>query len=244
MRTTFLNSGHIRAFGFSKIGRAHFSKGVENQDRYQFGGDGRWFYCALADGVSSASKASLGAEYAVEAVREMALSLWSVGEATISLDALCNQLVRRWRMLVDNSEYSEFATTINFVIGLESIIIAGRIGDGGVFLQSPAGIILWKADEFCQPVTPALSNVVRRKDFEIAVMPRLHPINFLLMSDGISKEVEDGEELKLLEYLTTSLSNKDNSIIANEVIGWMSFLEQRNDDDKSFCFARVGGNIC
>ena len=55
-----------------------------------------------------------------------------------------------------------------------------------------------------------------------------------MMSDGIAKEVAANSELGLLDYLT-SLHTKSHSTVSYELTEWMNFLEQRNDDDKSFC---------
>lgn len=228
----------FRAIGYSKTGNSHLTKGLKNQDRYHFEHDDEWFYCALADGVSSAPMADKGADFAIETIRSLALSLRSTTVSTLTKDDLRTKVVRGWRSRVKEN-YSDYATTINFVIGLSDVLIVGRIGDGAIVLRTNVNHIVWNANDLCCAETPALSNVVHREDVEIALLPRQGPSTFYMMSDGIAKEIEEGSEMALLSYLT-EFHDKAHQKVSKELLEWMKFLDERNADDKSICVIQAG----
>lgn len=224
-----------RWLAYSKCGNNHIKKGLPNQDCCLFGTAGTASYMALADGVSSAPGALEGAAAAVQTVKKLAAVI-DKGELDIhDISQIKRYVVQKWK---DNfiCAWDEYASTLNLAVRKGSKVLIGQIGDGIIIPDSDVShIMTGEETEFYTSETYALGERVLAKSFRFELLEGDVKQGILMASDGIAKEIGEGSELGLRDYIH-DLSKKDESIIKDELSNWFEVLDNKNGDDKSIAF--------
>lgn len=228
----------LSAVTCSKIGQNHVEKGIENQDSILFRktSDNDWIL-VLADGVSSAKNAKVGSSLAVKVIEDIYERIVSVEKKSFDLDALKIAIVKTWKSEIE-SEWDEYATTLNFAIAIDDEIIIGQIGDGLIVARIDGEIeIFTESEDFYTTETNALGTAVRKSAFTVVSKKVNKSLDIYMTSDGIGKEVADDSRCDMGAYLSQMLLCEKEQI-GKELETWIDGLGKKNGDDKSIGFVR------
>lgn len=231
----FYRKEKCRAFTYSRIGENHTLAGQDNQDKVVFETMDDSWYMVIADGVSSATCAREGAQAAVGVIRKLCEKISADKSLLNEIDAIKVYVVKGWKEQI-NTDWDEYATTINFVIYVDHTLLTGQIGDGLIVVDVDGNsLILTETDEFYSTETYALGTAVKKSAFTIRAVEGKNRIRVYMASDGIGKEINEASRIELIEYLDNMMMN-ENAVIEDELETWVIGLGKKNGDDKSIGF--------
>ena len=220
-RETHIPFGSIRVLMASSAGSAHGSIEALSQDAVGFCHDDHRFVLAVSDGVGSCRHAAHGAKLAIEA----AMRLLDVSDT--SDENLVNSIIRCWIELLEYPA-SECAATLHFVLGSCSGFIFGRIGDGLRIARTLTRCMIDQDENGFMNLTSALPM---KEAFHLERLP-LQALTVLLMSDGISNELDLSLAYEQAEYMKY-IVNFSSYMAVEEVRAWIELLHGKNGDDKT-----------
>lgn len=235
----YYKKDNVLSITYSKIGSNHVKDCTQNQDSIKFEqiNDETW-YLALADGVSTAKYAKDGAIAAILTVREISEALYNKKYSIDDVDSLKVAFVRLWKSRLKR-EWNKYASTINFIIFVNSEVLIGQIGDGLMVVNIDGKEeVFTDTEEFYTSQTYALGEVVRKKSFMLEVRHVDKSMFTYMTSDGIGKEIAEQSRNELGKYLFTMLNNS-KELIEEELNHWIKDLEVKNGDDKSIGVIRL-----
>lgn len=231
---TFYRKEKCCAFTYSCIGEAHAMSEQENQDSVVFEQVGDAWYLVVADGISSAACAKEGTQAAVCAIRNLCEKLSADRKPAKNIDEIKVDIVRSWKGII-GSDWDEYATTLNFSIYFDHMLLIGQIGDGLMVADIDGNpLIMTDQEEFYSAETYALAKYVKKSSFTIKAV-EAKAIRIYMASDGIGKEIKEESRYEMIEYLDKMMLNED-TIIEDELDSWIIGLNEKNDDDKSIGF--------
>lgn len=234
----FYKDNEIVAVTCSMIGKNHIDKGLDNQDSILFKkvSDNRWML-VLADGVSSARNAKAGSEKAVRTIEEIYDQIVSCEKNGLDLDSLKIAIVKTWKSMIE-SDWDEYASTLNFAFAVDNEIVIGQIGDGLIVANIDGETeIFTENEDFYTTETNALGSAVKKSAFTISTKTIDKFADIYMASDGIGKEVADDSRIDMGQYLSQMLKGEDSQI-QKELETWIDGLGRKNGDDKSIGFVR------
>ncbi len=152
----FYRKEKCRAFTYSHIGENHTLVGQDNQDNVAFEKLGDLWYMVIADGVSSAACSGEGAQAAVDVTRRLCERIMDDRHLLNDIDAIKVYVVKNWKEQIE-SDWDEYATTVNFAIYVDHTLLTGQIGDGLIVAEVDGNsLVLTENDEFYSTETYAL----------------------------------------------------------------------------------------
>ena len=219
----------------SHIGENHTLVGQDNQDNVVFEKLGDSWYMVIADGVSSAACSGEGAQAAVDVIRKLCERIMNDRHLLNDIDTIKVYVVKRWKEQIE-SDWDEYATTVNFAIYVDHTLLTGQIGDGLIVAEVDGNsLVLTESDEFYSTETYALGAAVKKSTFTIRVVEVRNRIRVYMASDGIGKEINEASRIELIEYLGNMMMNED-AVIEDELDTWVIGLGKKNGDDKTIGF--------
>lgn len=231
---TFYRKEKCCAFTYSRIGEAHIIPKQDNQDSVVFEQVGDAWYLVVADGVSSAAYAKEGAQVAVCVIRKLCEKLSSDRNLAKNIDEIKLDIVRSWKEII-GSDWDEYATTLNFSIYSDHMLLIGQIGDGLIVADIDGNpLIMTDQGEFYSTETDALAEYVKKSSFTIRAV-EANAIRIYMASDGIGKEINEELRYEMIKYFDKMMLNED-TMIEDEFDSWIIGLNERNGDDKSIGF--------
>ena len=231
----FYRKEKCRAFTYSHIGENHTLVGQDNQDNVVFEKLGDSWYMVIADGVSSAACSGEGAQAAVDVIRKLCERIMNDRHLLNDIDTIKVYVVKRWKEQIE-SDWDEYATTVNFAIYVDHTLLTGQIGDGLIVAEVDGNsLVLTESDEFYSTETYALGAAVKKSTFTIRVVEVRNRIRVYMASDGIGKEINEASRIELIEYLGNMMRNED-AVIEDELDTWVIGLGKKNGDDKTIGF--------
>ena len=231
----FYRKEKCRVFTYSRTGENHILAGQDNQDKVVFERMDDSWYMVIADGVSSAACAREGAQAAVGVIRKLCERLSDDKRLLNDIDAIKVYVVKGWKEQI-SSDWDEYATTVNFVIYVDHMLLTGQIGDGLIVADVDGNsMILTETDEFYSTETYALGTTVKKSTFTIRAVEGKNRIRVYMASDGIGKEINEALRIELIEYLDNMMMS-ENAAIEDELDTWVIGLGRKNGDDKSIGF--------
>ncbi len=231
----FFRKDQCCAVTYSAIGENHILSGQDNQDCVGFEKLGDAWYMGIADGVSCAACAKEGAQAAVAVVRRLCERIIDDRQLLNDMDAIKVYVVKSWKEQI-GADWNEYASTLNFVIYVDHMLLAGQIGDGLIVADADGkSLILADKDEFYSTQTYALGAAVKKSSFTLRMVECHNRIRVYMASDGIGKEIDEALRIELLEYLN-DMMRKEDSVIEDELTTWELELGEKNGDDKSIGF--------
>lgn len=223
---------------YSLIGENHVTKGIENQDQIKFGEFASSVrFLVVSDGVSSAAHALLGATAAVETVEKLAMDISSNKILMNDIKAIQSYLVKHWK---ENfvADWNQYAATLNFIIYYDHQLLLGQLGDGLIALTVDGETKVMKNyEEFYSSETPALGEVVLRKDLKVESCFVNNSFSGYIVTDGIGKEVNEDSYMPLERYLFELSMNPE--LFVKEIVPWIDGLGAKNGDDKTLGYIRM-----
>ena len=231
----FYRKEKCRVFTYSRTGENHILAGQDNQDKVVFERMDDSWYMVIADGVSSAACAREGAQAAVGVIRKLCERLSDDKRLLNDIDAIKVYVVKGWKEQI-SSDWDEYATTVNFVIYVDHMLLTGQIGDGLIVADVDGNsMILTETDEFYSTETYAVGTTVKKSTFTIRAVEGKNRIRVYMASDGIGKEINEALRIELIEYLDNMMMS-ENAAIEDELDTWVIGLGRKNGDDKSIGF--------
>ena len=239
----FYRKENCRAFTYSRTGENHILTGKDNQDKVVFETMGDSWYMVIADGVSSATCAREGAQAAVWVVRRLCERVSDDKRLLDNIDAIKVYVVKSWKEQI-RSDWDEYATTVNFAIYVDHILLTGQIGDGLIVAEVDDNpLVLTENAGFYSTETYALGTAVKKCTFTIRAVEGEKRIRVYMASDGIGKEINEASRIELIEYLDNMMMNED-AVIEEELDAWVIGLGKKNGDDKSIGFVSWEECLC
>ena len=227
--------GDCDIFSITEYGAAHKNSKYSNQDSllYKRTSDGNYIF-AVADGVSSCKKAKEGSAAAVQAVCELAERMEIMTSSTLK-----QEIYSLWKNKIPGN-WNEYGTTLNFAYISGGKIILGRIGDGVACASINFNNFIMSQDEslFYSNETFAFGEYFPISAFETRESPLAFndSIDIVLMTDGVSKELDLQSMPDLLQYLS---SRRNEADFLGELENWIVELNRKNDDDKTLLFVHI-----
>ena len=227
--------GACDILSITEYGAAHKNSQYSNQDSllYKRTSDGNYVF-AVADGVSSCKKAKEGSSAAVQAVCELAESMEIMTPSTLK-----QEIYSLWKSKIQGN-WNEYGTTLNFAYISGEKIILGRIGDGiaCASVNSDNFIILQDDSVFYSNETFAFGEYFPISAFETreSQLAFNDSVDIVLMTDGVSKELDLQSMPDLLNYLS---SRRNETEFLGELENWIVELNRKNDDDKTLLFVHI-----
>lgn len=236
----FYREEKCRAFTYSRIGGIHALASQDNQDKVIFEKIGNSWYLVIADGVSAAAYAGEGAHAAVGVIRNLCERISDDRCLLNDIDAIRVYVVKSWKEQI-GSDWDDYATTVNFAIYVEHVLLVGQIGDGLIAVDVDGNsFVVTEQDEFYSTETYALGASVKKRTFTMKVVEGNGRGRIYMASDGIGKEIHEASRIELIEYLDKMMLNED-AVIEDELDAWVVGLEKKNGDDKSIGFVSWEG---
>lgn len=116
----------------------------------------------IADGVSSAACSGEGAQAAVDVIRKLCERIMNDRHLLNDIDTIKVYVVKRWKEQIE-SDWDEYATTVNFAIYVDHTLLTGQIGDGLIVAEVDGNsLVLTESDEFYSTETYALGAAVKK----------------------------------------------------------------------------------
>jgi serine/threonine protein phosphatase PrpC len=177
------------------IGPAHYESGLPNQDSVKTGFKDQIAIAAVSDGVGSAKFADIGSKNACRVVFE-SVELW-VKCRSLEVNDLLRLIQTLWLMSIRPYEVNECAATLLFVIVLPTKrVIMAQLGDGVILHWNGENLqnyLLDQKEGFCNE-TFALRETGILSKWKVIDFELLGDVNsFILLTDGISENIEDGQ---------------------------------------------------
>ena len=200
-------------------------------------------YCAhyAANGAAEGRNATTlisageGAQAAVDVIRKLCERIMNDRHLLNDIDTIKVYVVKRWKEQIE-SDWDEYATTVNFAIYVDHTLLTGQIGDGLIVAEVDGNsLVLTESDEFYSTETYALGAAVKKSTFTIRVVEVRNRIRVYMASDGIGKEINEASRIELIEYLGNMMMNED-AVIEDELDTWVIGLGKKNGDDKTIGF--------
>jgi hypothetical protein len=231
----FYRTEKNRAFTYTRIGENHVLSGQDNQDNIVFERLDNAWYMVIADGVSSAIFAKEGAKIAVDVIRSLCKKMVLDINIVKSPDRIKVDIVQSWKSKIE-SRWDAYATTINFAIYVNRILLLGQIGDGLIVSDTDKEtVVMTTQEDFYSAETYALATRVKKSCINILVLENTYKVRLYMSSDGIGKEINEESRIELLDYLENMMTN-DDVAIEKELDVWACELGRKNGDDKSIGF--------
>lgn len=228
--------------GISITGERNKKASNSNQDAFGIKISDKAALITVADGLGSCKNSNIGSEYAVECISEWIANDLEKYEfiSDEMLVILNNKLIDRWRFKLSEVNYLTYDTTILYAIYIDNNLIVGGIGDGMIlcFYDDKTYDLSWDKNEFSnRTVSMASKNakeLIRSK--KMSIFRNDLPVSVLLMTDGISDDLDEKSKKKLPEYLHSRLMEVGIEKFQSELIDWISnWKTQGHTDDRTLC---------
>lgn len=224
-----------KVIGLSITGLSHTKKGTDNQDSFCYQKIGNSILIAVADGVGSCVNSKLGANFAIEAVKELHKCLEAGKLGLYVKKSIKKFIIKEWKGKVEGL-LSEYSTTIKFAIIGDSNILLGGIGDGEIFASIDENFYsLLSSDDLFGNMTYSLTEDIEEEQFDVvrvSLPDDCKVVNVFLGTDGITIELQCGRGFDFLNYLGENVREREDNY-ENEIIEWVTSLQEKNGDDKT-----------
>lgn len=233
--------------GISVIGERNMKANNPNQDAFGIKLSNKTALITVADGLGSCENSNIGSEYAVNCITEWVENDLEKYEFVSDemLVILNNKLIDRWRFKLSEVNYLTYDTTVLYAIYIDSNIIVGGIGDGMILClyDDKTYDLSWGENEFSnRTVSMGSKNskeLIRSKI--ISISENSLPVTVLLMTDGISDDLNEKSKQELTKYLHSKLLEVGIEQLQNELIDWISnWKTQGHSDDRTLCMLSIG----
>jgi len=212
-------------------------KGIPNQDYYQILETRSHLILTLADGLGSAKNSLTGAKCVCDTI----IRMLKKRNYNLNDDYLSFNIISNWNKCISKNSYdiSDFRTTSLFVFVDKNSnqIITGQLGDGLIAIKVDDNEIknYSFAKDFLNETTCLGSGM--NKTYNINIYKYYNEYEILLITDGISDDLEPKKIPMLFEYLKRKYKNLDKKQQNNELKRELKTTMGKFSDDKSLIFA-------
>lgn len=193
------------ACGESVTGSAHIAKSLPNQDSFLCVKKRKYLLLVVSDGMGSKPFADVGSQKACEAVKRQIGCFVRNKKEPLSAEKLLANIVGDWKALVAPHEPKDCSATCLFLFATKRKILAARLGDGMICLLGKNAkrsvLISDKKDGDFSNATCSLSDSAAAQEFSCSVHDRANFKGVVLSTDGISADLENGNELLFADGL-------------------------------------------
>lgn len=231
--------------GESLIGASHLRRRERNQDAVKLRRYGYGCVAAVADGVGSQRFSAFGSRAAVEAVHQV---FCAYVRGDVKRIQITRTIAQRYVELVKPQYREEAATTCIFAAHLyKEGLFLGQMGDGICcgFVNGAPFFLGEKEETFSNLVAPLSADgqePVQSWQTRFISGGRLHSIELMLATDGVSEDLLPGREAVFVRHLIGILTAQDKKTrrerLRQVLEQWETPLSQ---DDKTiglYCWAR------
>lgn len=232
--------------GISVIGERNKKANNPNQDAFGIKLSDKAALIAVADGLGSCKNSNIGSEYAIECITEWVINDLERYEVISDemLVILNNKLIDRWKFKLSKVNYLTYDTTILYAIYIKNSLIIGGIGDGMILCHygDETYDLSWDKNEFSNRTVSMGSKKSKEliRSEIISISKEKLPATVLLMTDGISDDLNEKSKQELPKYLNVKLKELGMEKLQNELIDWISnWRTQGHTDDKTLCMLNI-----
>lgn len=228
--------------GASVTGPAHIKNGIVNQDSFCITKNKKYALFVVSDGMGSKPFADIGSKKACEAVCAEIKKFVQNKNNPLSVSELFSNIVATWKEMIAPKEAKECSATCLFVFATKHKILVARLGDGMICLlgkdSAKSELISDKKDGDFSNATQSLSDSSASTEFKYAFFDRSKFKGVVLSSDGISSDLENGNELAFAADIFAELKKmhfwKRSKFIKNMMENWSV---PHHTDDKTLIVA-------
>lgn len=191
---------------WSVIGPAHKELNIPNQDAFRIYSDGKFCLAVVCDGIGSSKFGGKGAELAIKAIIE-AVCYWR-GAETTDISILLKMISLFWKAKVPKNNYTDYNTTCLFVLLEEQgKCICAQLGDGVIILNLEKEKSIISSDMEFGNITTGIGNLNKISDWKVFEFEfNRKTDSVLLATDGISEDINEGDEYHFVKELRAKLS--------------------------------------
>lgn len=253
MKKQFLTSNYevsqdanIILSGISVIGERNKKDENHNQDSYKIKLLESSALISVADGLGSCKNSNIGSKYAVECIAQWVETDLPKYQKISNemLVILNNKLIDRWRFKLAEFDYQTYDTTLLYAIYIDNNLIVGGIGDGMIlcFYDGKTYDLSWRKNEFSNRTvsmgTRNAKDLIRSEI--IPICDGTFPVTVLLMTDGISDDLNENRKEELPKYLNSRLNEVGVNMVQNELCDWIfNWKTQGHTDDRTLCMMNI-----
>lgn len=228
--------------GISVIGERNKKEKNFNQDAFGIKLSHKAALISVADGLGSCKNSNIGSEYAIECITEWMendLKKYDVVSDEMLL-ILNNKLIDRWRHKLSEVNYLTYDTTILYAIYIDNNLIVGGIGDGMILCLygDKTYDLSWDKNGFSNRTVSMGSKNSKEliRSQIISISEENLPVTVLLMTDGISDDLNENSKQELPKYLNSKLMEVGIEALQSELIDWiLNWKTQGHTDDRTLC---------
>lgn len=221
-------------FAYSCRGKTHEIGDVNNQDSYGFFNNEDVLAIAVADGVSSCKNAADGSFAAVLIVQSLSSALYR--KSPLTDQKIKDFIITQWKARYPTNA-NDYGTTLRFVLIQSDEAIIGHIGDGCTLLKTEDRCSDFSGESIFANCTYALCANIDPDNFSIIRLKVSGSVLAVLTTDGISLEIDPAQKQPFVKYIEhIMLENPD---YAEEIVGWVDGLQEKNGDDKTIVALRL-----
>lgn len=233
-------------------GPAHLTKNIPNQDAFALVRRRKFTVLVVSDGLGSKPLSHIGSQYACQVVvsqvqdlsqdKKAFYKLFSGGCDQIAARQFLQGIVHAWKQAILPHHAKECSATCLLAVVARQGIFTARLGDGMICLLGRNAQVLLsdKDDTGFSNVTRCLSDQDACQKFQYDFFARKDFSRILLTTDGISADLEEGQELPfasdLFQELERQPQSQRNKYIAAMMKNWPV---PHHTDDKTLVLARL-----
>lgn len=233
-------------------GPAHLAKNIPNQDAFVLVRRRRFTVLVVSDGLGSKPLSHIGSQSACQVVVSQVQRLSRDKKTFCRLfSGRCRQdvarhflqgIVHAWSQAILPHHAKECSATCLFAVVSQHGIFTARLGDGMICLLGRNAQVLLsdKDDTGFSNVTRCLSDQDACQQFQYDFFARKDFSRILLATDGISADLEEGQELPFASDLFQELERQQqfqrNKYIATMMRNWPV---PHHTDDKTLALAKL-----
>ena len=224
--------GYFTFVTVSDTGVNHAVHGMPNQDAVMFETVNEDFAIAVSDGVGSCIKADIGAQAAVDSVREV-FCLIKVTQALPQQDEIVERIISEWKSRIGDTDPDECCATLKAVMKLGNKLMLFSIGDGILAVTS-------RGMHCCAPMdtnvfanqTMCLNARIQKTDFWTSefALDTYMPYVVFACTDGVANGIQEGKELELVSEIETETAEEE---LQQELESLVIDISEFSSDDRT-----------
>lgn len=233
-------------------GPAHLAKNIPNQDAFSLVRRRKFTVLVVSDGLGSKPLSHIGSKRACQVVvsqvqrlsrdKKTFCKLFSGECSQIAARQFLQDIVHAWRQAILPHQPKDCSATCLFAVVAREGILAARLGDGMICLLGRKRQVLLsdKDDKEFSNITHCLSDSTASQEFHYEFFNRKDFSRILLTTDGISADLEQGQELPFAGDLFRELEQLPQSQRNRLIVSMMSdWPVPHHTDDKTLVLARL-----
>lgn len=236
----------IFLYGFSARGPAHIRHNLPNQDSFLVKKFGSFSLLVVSDGMGSKKYADIGSKAVCRAVYKVLRKYVYIKKKYRKAKGSVFAMIKKeWLRLIFPYNEKDCSATCLFVLCSSKKCLATMLGDGLIYIQgtdaSSSQIMTDEKSEDFSNATVSMSSSNYLNEWKCKFISLKKIKSILLISDGISSDLQDGKERDfsndLLDDLRKEKTIRQKKSILNQIVS--NWPVPMHSDDKTIAVMEI-----